>query len=109
MTRALAPACGADTSRRSVSVRRMRATPDRPPKRKAAAGVVGHVGAPMPGMVATVAVAAGDRIARGDVLITLEAMKLEMAVCADAAGEVVEVLVKPGQQVEAKDLLIVMT
>jgi pyruvate carboxylase len=93
---------------RSVRVADCNQTPNRPLKRKAEPGVADHVGAPMPGIVTTIAITAGDRIARGDVLITLEAMKMEMAVCADAAGEVIEVLVKPGQQVEARDLLIVM-
>ncbi len=76
--------------------------------RKADADNPNHVGAPMPGSVATVAVAVGQKIERGDVLVTLEAMKMEAAVKADRDGEVVEVVVRPGQQVDAKDLLIVM-
>jgi pyruvate carboxylase len=76
--------------------------------RKADADNANHVGAPMPGSVATVAVAVGQKIERGDVLVTLEAMKMEAAVKADRDGEVVEVVVRPGQQVDAKDLLIVM-
>jgi pyruvate carboxylase len=62
----------------------------------------------MPGTVATVPVAAGEAVERGDVLVTLEAMKMEAAVRADRDGEVVEVVVKAGQQVDAKDLLIVL-
>jgi len=76
--------------------------------RKADADNPNHVGAPMPGSVATVAVAVGQKVERGDVLVTLEAMKMEAAVRADRDGEVVEVVVRPGQQVDAKDLLIVM-
>jgi len=76
--------------------------------RKADADNPNHVGAPMPGSVATVAVAVGQKVERGDVLVTLEAMKMEAAVKADRDGEVVEVVVRPGQQVDAKDLLIVM-
>jgi pyruvate carboxylase len=67
-----------------------------------------HVGAPMPGTVATVAVAVGQKVERGDVLVTLEAMKMEAAVRADRDGEVIEVIARPGQQVDAKDLLVVM-
>jgi pyruvate carboxylase len=67
-----------------------------------------QVGAPMPGTVATVPVAVGQKVARGDVLVTLEAMKMEAAVRADRDGEVAEVVARPGQQVDAKDLLVVL-
>jgi len=76
--------------------------------RKAEPDNPNHVGAPMPGTVATVAVAPGQKVERGDVLVTLEAMKMEAAVRADRDGEVVEVVARPGQQVDAKDLLVVM-
>ena len=80
----------------------------RPPQRKAEAGNARHVGAPMPGSVATVAVVAGQAIARGDVVVTLEAMKMETAVRAEMDGKVSEVLARPGMQVDAKDLLAVI-
>ena len=76
--------------------------------RKAESDNPNHVGAPMPGTVATVAVAQGQKVERGDVLVTLEAMKMEAAVRADRDGEIVEVVARPGQQVDAKDLLVVM-
>jgi pyruvate carboxylase len=76
--------------------------------RKAEPDNPNHVGAPMPGSVATVAVAAGQKVERGDVLVTLEAMKMEAAVRADRDGEIVEVVARPGQQVDTKDLLVVM-
>ena len=78
------------------------------PQRKVEPGNPTHVGAPMPGMVASVAVQPGAKIARGDLLLTLEAMKMETAVRAAAAGEVVEVLVRPGQSVDARDLLVIV-
>jgi pyruvate carboxylase len=53
-------------------------------------------------------VAAGQKVARGDVVITLEAMKMEAAVRAEIDGEVTEVLVQPGITVDAKDLLVVL-
>jgi pyruvate carboxylase len=46
-------------------------------------------------------------VARGEVLITLEAMKMETAVRAEMDGEVAEVVARPGAQVDAKDLLVV--
>jgi pyruvate carboxylase len=60
-------------------------------------------------LVATVTASAGAQVARGDLLLTLEAMKMETAVRAEADGEVAEVLVSPGQQVDAKDLLVVLS
>jgi pyruvate carboxylase len=80
----------------------------RPPQRKAEPGNPQHVGAPMPGTVATMSAAVGRKVARGDVLATLEAMKMETSVRAEVDGEVAEVLVRPGQQVDAKDLLVVL-
>ncbi len=93
---------------RSVRVADAGRTAERPPTRKAEAGNPRHVGAPMPGVVVTVSAAAGGRVARGATLITLEAMKMQTAVRAEVAGEVAEVLVRPGEAVDAKDLLIVL-
>jgi pyruvate carboxylase len=79
----------------------------RPAAPKAETGNVAHVGAPMPGTVATVPVHAGQRIARGDALVTLEAMKMETTVRADRDGIIRDVLVKAGMPVDTKDLLVV--
>jgi len=80
----------------------------RPPPRKAEAGNPGHVGAPMPGTIATVSVHVGQKLGRGEVLLTLEAMKMETTVRAERDGVVAEIFVKPGLQVDAKDLLVVL-
>ena len=66
----------------------------------------GHVGAPMPGTVVTVAVEPGQRVAKGDPLVSLEAMKMETMLRAERDAVVRQVYVKPGQSVAAKDLLI---
>ena len=79
----------------------------RPPRRKAEAGNAKHVGAPMPGTIGTVAARAGQSVARGDTLLTLEAMKMETTVRAEQDGVLKEILAKPGQAVDAKDLLVV--
>jgi pyruvate carboxylase len=75
-------------------------------RRKAEAGNPLHVAAPMPGLVVRVHVTVGDRVAAGDNLFSLEAMKMETTIRADRSGEVVELLVQPGAQVEAGDLLL---
>jgi pyruvate carboxylase len=77
-------------------------------RRKAEDGNARHVSAPMPGSVSSVAVEAGQTVKAGDILLTLEAMKMETAIHAASDGKIAEVLVKPHGQVDAKDLLIVM-
>jgi len=78
----------------------------RPAKRKAESGNGAHVAAPMPGTIVTVPVHLGQSMHRGDVLLTLEAMKMETTVRAEREGIIAEILVRTGQQVDAKDLLI---
>ena len=68
-----------------------------------------HIGAPLPGLVTTVAVAEGGAVKKGDRLLVIEAMKMQSTVYAPATGKVQQVLVKAGQQVDAKDLLLVMS
>ncbi|MCK9550959.1 pyruvate carboxylase [Aquamicrobium sp.] len=76
-------------------------------RRKAEPGNEAHVAAPMPGVVSTVSVAAGQSVTAGDVLVSIEAMKMETALHAERDGTVAELLVRPGDQIDAKDLLIV--
>jgi pyruvate carboxylase len=77
-------------------------------RRKADAADAGHVGAPMPGLVVALAVKPGDRIAKGEVVANLEAMKMQISVVAEKAGTVQEICVAIGNQVDAKDLLAVI-
>ncbi len=73
---------------------------------KAEAGNPDHIGAPMPGVVATVAVAAGQEVHEGDLLLTIEAMKMETGIHAERDAVVKAVHATPGGQIDAKDLLI---
>jgi len=79
-----------------------------PVRRKASDAEPGHVAAPMPGVVSTVAVKAGQQVKAGDVLFTIEAMKMESSQHAAIDGTVEEVVVNPGGAVEAKDLVIIL-
>jgi pyruvate carboxylase len=65
-----------------------------------------HVGAPMPGMVVRVAVGVGSRVAKGEPLVVLEAMKMETVLAAPRNAKVTKVHVKAGTPVNAKDLLL---
>lgn len=73
---------------------------------QAETGNVNHVGAPMPGMIVAVKVAAGDKVEKNDPLITMEAMKMETTIYAEQDGVIGEVTVKTGENVKTKDLLI---
>ncbi|MEM8851437.1 MAG: pyruvate carboxylase [Pseudomonadota bacterium] len=73
---------------------------------KAEAGNPDHVGAPMPGVVASVAVQTGAAIKKGDLLLTIEAMKMETGLHADRDAAVAAIHVVPGAQIDAKDLLV---
>jgi glutaconyl-CoA/methylmalonyl-CoA decarboxylase subunit gamma len=67
------------------------------------------VKAPMPGSVLDVKVSPGDQAAEGDVLIVLEAMKMENELTAPQSGTVKEVLVKKGDTVNSGDTLIIFS
>jgi pyruvate carboxylase len=65
------------------------------------------VAAPFAGVV-TLRAAEGDTVAAGDILATIEAMKMEAAITAPMAGTVARVAISQVQQVEGGDLLIVL-
>jgi pyruvate carboxylase len=79
------------------------ATAKRP---KAEAGNPNHVGAPMPGVVSTIAAQAGKAVKAGDLLLTIEAMKMETGLHAERDAVVKAVHVQSGGQIDAKDLLV---
>jgi propionyl-CoA carboxylase alpha chain len=70
------------------------------------AALAGGPTAPVPGRVVAVEVTAGDVVEAGQVLVVLEAMKVEHHVRAALAATVIDVLVAPGDTVEAHQLLI---
>ena len=73
---------------------------------KAAEGNPSHIGAPMPGSIASVVVSVGQKVNAGDLMLTIEAMKMETGIHADRAAVVKAVHVQTGSQIDAKDLLI---
>lgn len=60
---------------------------------------------PLQGNICSINVKVGQKVKKGDVLLLIEAMKLENEVNAPFDGEVVEVLVSKGQSVASKQLL----
>jgi acyl-CoA carboxylase subunit alpha len=70
--------------------------------------VAGGLVAPMPGTVLAVHVGPGDTVAQGQLLMIVEAMKMEHRITAPRAGTVSEVRARPGDQVNGGDLLAVL-
>ncbi len=87
-----------DNSLESSASARVKADPNDPT----------HVAASMPGMVIGVAAKVGDMVTKGQKLLSLEAMKMETMINADRDGEIAQLLVQSGSQVETGDLLLVL-
>ncbi|HXS93458.1 MAG TPA: pyruvate carboxylase [Candidatus Limnocylindrales bacterium] len=91
---------------REVTVRDKKLDVKQEAKPKADPAVTGQIGAPIPGVVSSVAIQLNQQVKRGDRLLVMEAMKMQSTVYAPVAGTVKQLLVAPGQHVEAKDLLL---
>jgi len=66
----------------------------------------GELTAPMPGQVRAVNVSEGDAVAKGQTLLVVEAMKMEIRIHAPGDGKVMKLFVKQGQTVEREQILI---
>ena len=65
-----------------------------------------HIGSPMPGVISTVSVNEGQTVKKGDLLLTIEAMKMETGIHVERDAKIKAVHVKPATQIDAKDLII---
>ena len=65
-----------------------------------------EVPSPIQGQVTNIKVKVGDKVQKGDVLLIIEAMKLENEVVSPFEGQVAEILVTKGQNVKANDIII---
>jgi pyruvate carboxylase len=91
---------------RTVRVPDRKAQAMAPKRPKAEAGNPAHIAAPMPGVVASVAISEGQAVAAGDLILSIEAMKMETGLYAERAGRVKAIHAGAGAQVDAKDLLV---
>jgi biotin carboxyl carrier protein len=88
---------------------------EREQRLRAAAGAVAAPGgefnlkAPMPGLIVSVPVAEGQAVARGDILVVLESMKMQNELKCPREGTVARVRVKPGESVEQNQVLLIVT
>lgn len=65
-----------------------------------------HIQAPMPGLIVSVPVSAGQSVEQGEVLLILESMKMDNELCAPRDGTVARLHVKAGDSVEGKQTLV---
>ena len=65
-----------------------------------------HIGAPMPGVISSVSVNEGQTVKKGDLLLTIEAMKMETGIHVERDAKIKAVHVKAATQIDAKDLII---
>ena len=84
-----------------------KAAPKAAPKASGAAGAI-SVKAPMPGNILKINCKAGAAVKKGDVLVVLEAMKMENDVCAPEDGTVASVEVAQGATVETDAVLVTL-
>ncbi|MEO0823313.1 MAG: pyruvate carboxylase subunit B, partial [Pseudomonadota bacterium] len=94
---------------RTIRVADLRSAAAQKTAEKADESNPGHVAAPMPGIIGSVAVEPGQKVQAGELLLVLEAMKMETGIRAERDGVVERVLAKTGSAVEAKDLLVALT
>jgi len=83
-------------------------TPRPAPRDRATAHGGTNITAPMPGKILSIKVKVGDQVEKEDVVCTLEAMKMEMAINATASGTIVQVSVEAGQTVNHGETLCVI-
>jgi biotin carboxyl carrier protein len=67
---------------------------------------VSEILAPIPGIISEVKIAKGDSVKTGDVLIVIEAMKMENPIKSPRDGVIREVLIQKGQEIKTGDLMV---
>jgi pyruvate carboxylase len=100
--------CTINGQLRPVPVRDRSVSSDAPARERADASHPGQIGAPFDGVVSPV-VAAGDTVAPGDVVATIEAMKMEASITTPIAGVVQRVALDGPRSVEGGDLIAVIS
>ncbi|GAB5558805.1 MAG: pyruvate carboxylase [Synoicihabitans sp.] len=73
---------------------------------KADTADISQVGAPIPGLIASLSATIGGKVKKGEKILLMEAMKMQTTVYAPCDGVVSEVTVEVGDTVESKDLLV---
>ena len=78
------------------------------PQTRPAAGAGTPVLAPMPGVIVSLKVKVGDKVAENQTVVTVEAMKMENNIAATSGGTVKQILVSPGDHLSTGDVILVI-
>jgi len=70
---------------------------------------IGDISSPMPGKVISIKVSIGDKVKKGDILFTVEAMKMENEIHSPIDGTVTEIFIKEGDQIDPEECLMRIT
>ena len=100
--------CTINGQLRPLSVRDRSVSSDAPAQERADPGRPGHIGAPFDGVVSPLK-AAGDTVEAGEVVATIEAMKMEASITSPIAGTVERVALDGPRTVEGGDLVVVVS
>lgn len=98
---------GAAASAPAPAAAPKKAAPKAAPAAAAGAGAI-KINSPMPGNILSVKASAGQAVKKGDVLMILEAMKMENEICAPQDGTIASVQAAAGDSVESGDVLVTM-
>jgi glutaconyl-CoA/methylmalonyl-CoA decarboxylase subunit gamma len=108
MAERTAPTAASVPPAREPAEVRAAAPPRAPVAAVAPVGSLGVIVAPIPGLIMDVLVKVGDRVAAGQVLLIMEAMKMLNNITSSVAGTVREVRVQKGSEVSTGDVLVVI-
>ena len=99
---------GAGEAAATLAPAAKQAAPAQPAKPAVSVTAGTKVVSPMPGTIVNVNVAVGDAVKEGQVVMILEAMKMENDIVAACDGKVASITVKKGDAVESNDVLLVI-
>jgi biotin carboxyl carrier protein len=92
-----------------VAKKPKKAAPTKKPQKSTPPVAGGHkVESPMPGTILSINVAEGDSVSNGDVLLVLEAMKMENEITSEVDGTIVSINIENGAAVDAGEVLVVI-
>lgn len=102
------PSAPAEPKEKPISAMPKAVAPKTAPPKPKASGASNEVVSPLPGTVLSINFKEGDTVNSGDVVLVIEAMKMENDIVAPEGGTILSIHVKKGDNVQGEDLLFVL-